>query len=68
MLHFITRCFRQWCHKKNSVNCTYCGNIENNTEFLYCDRCNEYGHNILQGFDKCKTFNIRQKLPRRNKN
>ena len=86
---FHTRCFRQWCYKKDSVNCSakqkikkyffifcfgkelnkkksqilfklscsYCGDIENKKEFLYCDFCKSYGHNtILQGFDICEKF------------
>jgi hypothetical protein len=50
---FHTRCLRLWCSKKNNVNCSYCGDIEKD-EFLYCDSCKTYGHNIIkQGYNVC---------------
>ena len=53
---FHTRCFRRWCHVKQSVNCSFCGNISEIEQNRFCNMCYEFGHSALAG-DDCETLN-----------
>lgn len=48
---FHTRCFGRWCHQKQGINCSYCGDIPETSENRYCDDCGKWGHSI--GMDGC---------------
>ena len=50
-----TRCFRNWCGKKNKVNCPLCGDIEQIKQNRYCTYCKKYGHTDI--IDGCELFN-----------
>ena len=41
---FHTRCFRKWCLKKQSINCPYCGDIQQINKNKFCNSCKIFGH------------------------
>ena len=44
---FHTRCLRAWLAYKKNLNCTLCGDLQENNENSWCDRCNLWGHKYL---------------------
>ena len=44
---FHTRCLRRWCGKKQQLNCSLCGNIEETIENRYCNKCEQFGHDCF---------------------
>ena len=58
---YHTRCLRRWCHRKDTLNCTLCGDIDEKPANMWCDFCSTFGHGgVMQGCPR-----IRQAIPRR---
>ena len=53
---FHTRCFRRWCGVKQSINCSYCGDIPEVIHNRFCTMCYKFGHSASFG-DDCETVN-----------
>ena len=42
---FHSRCFRRWCGTKQCLNCSCCGDIPEDRDSRYCEKCDVFGHN-----------------------
>ena len=40
---FHTRCFRYWCSVKQCLNCSFCGNLSEDKNHIYCDVHDTFG-------------------------
>ena len=40
---FHTRCFRRWCSEKQHLNCSFCGNLSEDKNNIYCDVHDTFG-------------------------
>ena len=40
---FHTRCFRHWCSVKQCLNCSFCGNLSEDKNKIYCDVHDTFG-------------------------
>ena len=47
---FHTRCLRRWCYVKKHLNCSYCGDLPEDTTTKYC-----YIHNVFGLHKGCKS-------------
>ena len=42
---YHSRCIRKWCRIKNCVHCTFCGEVADQADNMFCSACEEFGQN-----------------------